>query len=86
MSEAIQPARTLDVRGEKCPYPLIKARHEVLQLNVGEVLKVLATDRDSVRDFQGWAKSAKAVDLLRQDTESDEQGREIYVHYLVRQS
>ena len=86
MSESIQPTRTLDVRGEKCPYPLIKARQEVLQLNAGEVLKVLATDRDSVRDFQGWAKSAKAVHLLRQDTETDEQGREVYVHYLARQS
>ena len=86
MSESIQPTRTLDVRGEKCPYPLIKARQEVLQLNAGDVLKVLATDRDSVRDFQGWAKAAKAVHLLRQDTETDEQGREIYVHYLARQS
>jgi TusA-related sulfurtransferase len=86
MSESIQTTKTLDVRGEKCPYPLIKARQEVLRLNVGEVLKVIATDRDSVADFQGWARSAKAVRLLQQATETDEQGRDIYIHYLARQA
>jgi len=86
MSQPIQPTKTLDVRGEKCPYPLIKARQEVLQLGVGEVLKVVATDRDSVRDFQGWTRSAKAVQLIQQDVETDEQGREVYIHYLARQA
>ena len=86
MSEPIQPTRTLDVRGEKCPYPLIKARQEVLTLNIGETLKVLATDKNSLGDFQGWAKAAKAVRLLRQDTETDDQGREVYIHYLARKA
>jgi TusA-related sulfurtransferase len=86
MSESIQPTKTLDVRGEKCPYPLIKARQEVLALNAGEVLKVLATDRNSLGDIQGWAKSAKTVRLLRQDTETDERGGEVYIHYLVREA
>jgi tRNA 2-thiouridine synthesizing protein A len=86
MSEAMQPTKTLDVRGEKCPYPLIKARQEVLTLNAGEILKVVATDRNSLGDIQGWAKSAKAVRLLRQDTETDAQGHEVYIHYLAREA
>jgi TusA-related sulfurtransferase len=86
MSEPIQPARTLDVRGENCPYPLVKARQAVSTLATGEILKVLATDKNSLGDIQGWAKSAKAVRLLRQDTETDEQGREIYIHYLAREA
>jgi tRNA 2-thiouridine synthesizing protein A len=86
MSDSIQATKTLDVRGENCPYPLIKARQEVLTLHTGEILKVLATDRNSLGDIQGWAKSAKAVRLLRQDTETDEQGREIYIHYLTREA
>jgi tRNA 2-thiouridine synthesizing protein A len=86
MSESIQPTKTLDVRGENCPYPLIKARQEVLTLNAGEILKVVATDRNSVGDIQGWAKSAKVVRLLRQDTDTDDQGREVFIHYLVRQA
>jgi TusA-related sulfurtransferase len=86
MSESIQPTKTLDVRGEKCPYPLIKARQEILTLQAGEVLKVLATDRNSLTDMQGWAQSAKAVRLLRQESETDEQGREVYIHYLAREA
>jgi len=86
MSESIQPTKTLDVRGENCPYPLIKARQEVLTLSAGDILKVLATDRNSLGDIQGWAKSAKAVRLIRQDTETDDQGREVYIHYLARQA
>jgi TusA-related sulfurtransferase len=86
MSETIHPTRTLDVRGEKCPYPLVKARQEVLTLHAGEILEVLATDRNSVGDFQGWAKSAKAVRLVRQDTTTDDQGREVYIHYLTREA
>jgi tRNA 2-thiouridine synthesizing protein A len=65
---------------------LIKARQEVLTLNVGEILKVVATDRDSLGDIQGWAKSVKAVRLLRQDTETDDEGREVYIHYLAREA
>jgi tRNA 2-thiouridine synthesizing protein A len=86
MSECIQPTKTLDVRGEKCPYPLIKARQEILTLHAGEVLKVLATDRNSLTDMQGWAQAAKAVRLLRQETETDDQGREVYIHYLAREA
>jgi TusA-related sulfurtransferase len=86
MSEPIRSDRTLDVRGESCPYPLIKARQEVLSLNAGEVLRVLATDRNSLGDIQGWAKAAKTVRLLRQDTEMDDQGREVYIHYLAREA
>jgi TusA-related sulfurtransferase len=86
MSESIQPTKTLDVRGENCPYPLIKARQEILTLHAGDILKVVATDRNSLGDIQGWAKSAKAVHLLRQDTETDDQGREVFIHYLAREA
>jgi tRNA 2-thiouridine synthesizing protein A len=86
MNESLQPAKILDVRGENCPYPLIKARQEVLTLNAGEILKVVATDRNSLGDIQGWAKSTKAVHLLQQDTEMDDQGREVFIHYLMREA
>jgi TusA-related sulfurtransferase len=86
MGEAIQPTKTLDARGENCPYPLIKARQELMTMNAGEILKVLATDRNSLGDIQGWAKAAKAVRLIRQDTETGADGREVYVHYLAREA
>ena len=47
------------------------------------VEKVVATDRGSVADFQGWAKTAKNVELVTQETVS-ESGQDLYVHYLKR--
>ena len=76
--------KTLDARGLKCPMPIVKAKKELDTLEPQAVLKVLATDRGSVLDMQGWAKANPKVSLLKQETTTDEQGREVYVHYLQR--
>ena len=76
--------KVLDARGLKCPMPIVKAKKELEALGPSDVLKVLATDKGSVLDMQGWAKANKHVSLIRQTTESDETGREVYVHYLSR--
>ncbi len=77
--------KTMDARGMNCPMPLVNARKEVGTLTPGQVLKVMATDRGSVADFQGWAKIAKNVELVAQETESVD-GKTIYVHYVKRTS
>jgi tRNA 2-thiouridine synthesizing protein A len=77
--------RTLDARGLNCPMPIIKARQELAQIAVGQVLQILSTDRGSVKDFQGWAKTAKTIELVAQeDTQQD--GKAVYVHYVKRVS
>lgn len=77
--------RTLDARGLNCPMPIIKARQEMNQIQPGQVLQVLSTDRGSVKDFQGWAKTAKTIELVAQeDTQQD--GKAVYVHYIRRVS
>jgi TusA-related sulfurtransferase len=75
----------LDARGLNCPMPLVKARQRVGALGVGQVLRVVATDRGSINDFQGWAKVAKSVQLVAQET-ADEGGRTLYLHYVKRAS
>ncbi len=75
--------KQLDARGLNCPMPVVKARREIWTLEPGQVLKVLATDRGSVADFQGWAKIAKNVELVGQETESTD-GANVYVHYVKR--
>lgn len=74
---------TLDVRGAKCPMPLVKSRKAVNELPVGEVLRVIATDRGSIADFQGWARTAKNVELVAQET-VQEDGQDRFIHYLRR--
>ena len=81
MSQAFD--KLFDARGMNCPMPLVTARKEVGKMEPGQVLKVLATDRGSVADFQGWTKIAKNVELLGQEEESVD-GANIYVHYVKR--
>lgn len=76
---------TLDVTGAKCPMPLVKSRKAIGDLGIGQVLKVIATDRGSVADFQGWARAARNVELVAQET-VQQAGQDLYVHYLKRTS
>jgi len=73
----------LDVKGAKCPMPIVKSRQAIKKIAVGSVLKVIATDRGSVPDFQGWADMAKDIELVEQET-VQENGQDLYVHYVRR--
>jgi TusA-related sulfurtransferase len=75
--------KLLDARGLKCPMPVVNARREIWTLAPGQVLKVVATDRGSVADFQGWAKVAKNIELVGQETETTSEAN-LYVHYVKR--
>jgi len=77
--------QTLDVKGARCPLPLVKSRKAIGELGVGQVLRVIATDRGSVADFQGWTKTARNVELVAQET-LQEAEQDLYVHYLRRAS
>ncbi len=81
MSQAFD--KLLDARGQNCPMPLVNARKEVGKLEPGQVLKVVATDRGSVADFQGWAKVTKNMELVAQETETAD-GAIVYIHYVKR--
>ncbi len=76
--------KKLDVRGAKCPIPIVKAKKEMDTLAAGDVLEVIATDPGSMADFRGWVKTAKHAALRDQRTETDESGKTIYVHVLER--
>ena len=49
------PSLTVDATGLRCPLPLLKAKQALNQLQVGEAVKVTATDAGSVRDFHAFA-------------------------------
>ncbi len=76
--------KKLDVRGTKCPIPIVKAKKEMDTLAVGDVLEVLATDPGAPADFRGWVKTAKYASLREQREESGEAGQKVYVSVLER--
>ena len=48
--------KELDARGLNCPLPILKAKKALAEMTSGQVLRVLATDPGSVRDFQAFAR------------------------------
>jgi len=70
--------KEIDTRGLNCPLPILKAKKALSELQPGELLKVLATDPGSVRDFQAFARQT-GNELVEQLTQGDE-----FVHLLRR--
>jgi len=52
----IKPAKTLDARGKFCPIPVMETAKAITQINVGDVLEVLATDPAADPVIKAWAK------------------------------
>ncbi len=46
----------IDTRGLNCPLPILRAKKALNGMQPGQVLKILATDPGSVRDFQAFSK------------------------------
>ena len=57
--------KELDARGLNCPLPILKAKKALNDMQSGQVLKIVATDPGSVKDFQAFAKQT-GNDLLSQ--------------------
>jgi tRNA 2-thiouridine synthesizing protein A len=55
-SEIMEYQKELDARGLNCPLPILKAKKALAEMETGEVLRIVATDSGSVRDFQAFAK------------------------------
>ena len=73
----------LDARGLNCPMPLVKAQKQIGTLEPGKVLRIVSTDRGSIKDFQGWDKINAKIELLAQETETEDD-QELFLHYVKK--
>ena len=64
MSETV-----LDVKGMACPLPVLRANRALRSLPAGAKLRILATDRASVADFQAFCRETGHA-LLAQGEEA----------------
>lgn len=48
--------RDLDVKGLNCPLPILRTKKALSEMEPGQVLRVLATDPGSLKDFAAFAK------------------------------
>ncbi|MCY1418169.1 Sulfurtransferase TusA [compost metagenome] len=69
MIDVVECDAELDASGLNCPLPLLKAKLELNRLASGAVLKVIATDAGSQRDFRTFARLAGHT-LLQEQVEA----------------
>jgi TusA-related sulfurtransferase len=74
----MQIDKEVDARGLNCPLPILKAKKALAELASGQLLKVVATDAGSIRDFKAFAKQT-GNELIDQDHVGDE-----FIHILRR--
>ena len=70
--------KDLDARGLNCPLPILRAKKALNDMQSGQVLKIVATDPGSVKDFQAFCKQT-GNELLESAEASNE-----YTFYLKR--
>ena len=52
----MQHDKEIDTRGLNCPLPILRAKKALADVQSGQVLKIVATDPGSVRDFETFSK------------------------------
>ncbi|MEA5096952.1 MAG: sulfurtransferase TusA family protein [Burkholderiaceae bacterium] len=61
----------VDARGLNCPLPILRAKKALAGMQSGEVLRVMTTDKGSLRDFQAFAKQTGNELLAQEDRGSE---------------
>ena len=74
----MQIDKEIDTRGLNCPLPILRAKKALTDMASGQLLKVVATDPGSLRDFQAFARQT-GNELVEQE----DQGAE-FIHVLRR--
>ena len=65
----------LDATGLNCPLPILRAKKTLNAMESGKVLRVIATDPGSVKDFEAFAKQT-GNELL---SSGEEEGKYIFL-------
>jgi tRNA 2-thiouridine synthesizing protein A len=63
--------KELDARGLNCPLPILRCKKALTDMSPGQILKILATDPGSVKDFQAFSKQT-GNELLSSEEQSGE--------------
>ena len=63
--------KELDARGLNCPLPILRCKKSLTDMTSGQVLKIIATDPGSVKDFQAFSKQT-GNELLASETADKE--------------
>ncbi|TLS38019.1 sulfurtransferase TusA family protein [Pseudalkalibacillus caeni] len=49
--------KTVDAKGLACPMPIVRTKKAIDEIESGQILEVIATDKGAKSDLTAWAKS-----------------------------
>ena len=75
---AVTADQTLDCSGMACPMPILKTKKAIDALQLGQVLKMIATDPGSTSDMEAWTKKT-GHQLVASETEGGK-----FIFYIKR--
>jgi tRNA 2-thiouridine synthesizing protein A len=55
----LKPDKFLDCTGLLCPMPVVKTKKAIKEMQVGQILEMVATDPGSIPDMEAWAKQTQ---------------------------
>lgn len=70
--------QVLDCSGMACPMPILKTKKAIEGLQIGQVLKMIATDPGSVSDMDAWTRKT-GHELMGSERDADK-----YVFFIKR--
>ena len=53
--------KVLNVKGLRCPIPVLKAEKALKNLKTGDILVVLTTDPQAIKDFQAFCEVSNCL-------------------------
>jgi TusA-related sulfurtransferase len=56
VSAELKVEKTVDYKGLFCPMPIVKVSKDIKEIEVGQVLEMLADDPGSKPDMEAWVK------------------------------
>jgi len=65
----MQVDKELDARGLNCPLPILRAKKALADMQSGQVLRIVATDPGSVKDFEAFCKQTGHTLLEQADAD-----------------
>ena len=70
---------TVDARNLQCPMPVVKTAMAINELDPGQTLELIATDRGALSDIPAWTKDT-GNSLKEQYEENDE------IHFIIEKA
>jgi len=58
--------KEIDAKNLNCPLPILRCKKGLSEINANQILKIMATDSGSVKDFQAFCNQT-GHELLQQD-------------------